>query len=471
MERDAIIIGAGPAGYVCAIRLAQEGRKVAVVDRRPPGGTCLNIGCIPSKALIRAGRIAREAREAGGMGLAHTAAPLDLEALKAWMARIVGQVTEGVRQLFKLNKVALVEGTARIEAPGRVRVALPGGGEEVLAGRAIAVATGAEPVALPGFPFAEECIWSSTEALSPPFFPRRLVVVGAGVIGLELGLAYHNLGAEVTLVEALDGVLPGLEADLRKEMGRSLKKRRIPLRAEARALGWEESDEGPVVRVERRGKEERIPADAILITVGRKPTDGGTGLDGLGVARDAQGFVEIDKAGRTSVPGIWAIGDLTGEPQLAHKGSAQGLVTAAAIAGDEAAAFAPRAIPWVVFTDPEIAVVGLTGAEAAARGLETVEGRFPIRAMGRAATLGVMDGFVKVVAEKESGRVVGCHIMAPEASELIAAGALAVEQGLTARQLAGTIQAHPTIGEALPEAAELIYGPAIHLFDRRRPRR
>ena len=462
---DTVILGAGPAGYVCALRLAQLGKKAAVVDPLPPGGTCLNVGCIPSKAFIRAGRLAREAREGARIGVKVEGVQVDPPALVSWKDQVVGQVTRGVRELLRLNKVALLEGRGRIEAPGKVRVALNEGGEEILEAREIVAATGSRPVELPAFPFDGERVWSSTTALSPPFFPERLVVIGGGYVGLELGLAYADLGARVTVVEALDGVLPGLETDLRKAMTRVLKKRRLPVLAPARALSMEKNPSGLVLQVEHKGKTSALEADAVLVTVGRKPWDGDCGLREAGVLFDGKGFVVTDGAGRTNIPGIRAMGDLAGQPMLAHKASAEGKILAESIAGDEKAAFNPKAIPAVVFTDPEIATVGLTSAQAADSGVETVEGVFPVRALGRAATLGALDGFFKITADKVSRRVLGVHIMAPEASELIAAGALAVEKGLTLNDLAGTIQAHPTLAEAFPEAAEAVEGAAIHLFD------
>ncbi len=468
MDFDAVILGAGPAGYVCAIRLAQLGKRAAVVEKGRPGGTCLNIGCIPSKAFIRAASLAREAREGAGMGIRVSGVEVDLPALVSWKDKVVGQVTRGVSELLRLNKVAWFQGAGRIEAPGRVRVALEEGGEEILEAPEIVAATGSRPVELPAFPFDGQRVWSSTEALSPPFFPERLVVIGGGYVGLELGMAYAGLGSQVTVVEALDGVLPGLEEEIRKTMARVLKKRRLPVLAPARALSMEKTSAGLALQVEHKGTTRTLEADALLVTVGRKPWDGDCGLEEAGVAFDERGFVETDPAGRTSVPGIRAMGDLAGQPMLAHKASAEGKVLAASIAGDEKAAFDPAAIPAVVFTHPEIATVGLTARAAAEAGLEIIEGKFPVRALGRAAVLGALDGFVKIVAQKESRRVLGVHIMGPEASELIAAGALAVAGGLTLDQAAETIQAHPTMAEAIPEAAEAALGKAIHLFDLKR---
>ncbi len=465
MEFDAVILGAGPAGYVCAIRLAQLGKKAAVVDPGPPGGTCLNVGCIPSKAFIRAGRLAEAARRGSRIGVKVQGVEVDLPGLVSWKNQVVTRVTKGVGELLRLNKVPLLPGKGRIEAPGKVRVTLNEGGEELLEAPEILVATGSRPVELPSLPFDGERIWSSTEALSPPFFPERLVVVGGGYVGLELGLAYAALGSEVTVVEALDGVLPGLDPDLRKTMARVLKKRRLPVLAPARALSAEKGPNGLVLQVEHKGTTRPIEADAVLVTVGRKPWDGGCGLREAGVTFDDKGFVETDGAGRTNVPGLRAMGDLAGPPMLAHKASAEGKVLAESVAGDEKASFDPTAIPAVVFTDPEIATVGLTSTQAADSGMETVEGVFPVRALGRAATLDALDGFFKVVAERSSRKVLGVHIMAPEASELIAAGALAVEKGLLLEDLACTIQAHPTLAEAYPEAAEAAEGSAIHIFD------
>ncbi len=464
MDFDVAIIGGGPGGYVAAIRLSQLGRKVGLVEKEKLGGTCLNVGCIPSKALIRAGRIRSEGFGAEEIGISAKEITLDLGNMISWKDKVVERVTKGVSELLRLNKVRVFNGKARILEDKKIEIEAEGGDRETIEAKEIIIATGSLPIEIPGFPFDGELIWSSTHALSPPFLPKRLLVIGGGYIGLELGLTFWGLGSEITVVEALDNVLPGLDEDLRKEMARSLRKKKIKVYTMARAASWEKTSNGVSVKVNFKGKEESIEADAVLVTVGRRPYDGDTGARELGVEYVKGGFMKTDPTGKTNIPWIRAIGDVAGPPMLAHKASKQALKVAESIAGNNEAVFRPRAVPAVVFIDPEIASVGMTSLQARENGIETLEGKFPIRALGRSVTLGALDGFVKIIAEKETRKVIGVHMMGPEVSELIAAGALAVEKELTLDDLAETIQCHPTIAEALPEAAEAALGSPIHIF-------
>ncbi len=465
MSFDAVVIGAGPAGYVCAIRLAQLGRKTAVVEAGRVGGVCLNVGCIPSKALISAARLVDRAKHAETMGIRLGEPEVDLGKLIGWKDKIVAQLTGGIGHLLEKNGVELVAGRGRVASPNLVEVETAQGVRRIET-QNIVVATGSRPIEIEGFAFDGERIWSSTEALSPKSLPKRMLIIGGGVIGLELGLVYRRLGTEIRIVEFLDRLLPGLDADLSKEMGRSLKKKKVPVHLGARARGWKESGEGIEVEVETgNGKIESFDCDVVLSSVGRAPNGKGLGLEECGVEVDERGFVAVDRRRATKVPGIWAIGDVTGQPMLAHKGSAEGLTVAAAIAGDAGAAFDPVGIPGVVFTDPEIATVGLTEEEAKERGFEVATGKFPFRASGRAMSLLETEGWVKVVADKESDRLLGIHMIGPEVTELVAEGTLALEAGLTVEDLAMTIHAHPTLAEAVMEAAENLHGRAIHILN------
>ncbi|MCC6783602.1 MAG: dihydrolipoyl dehydrogenase [Planctomycetes bacterium] len=469
MSYDVIVLGAGPAGYVCAIRCAQLGLKVACIEKQHVGGVCLNVGCIPSKALISAGKTFKKIREADVMGIAVGAPTLDVAKLVSWKEGIVGKLTGGVAGLLKNHKIDTFDGTARVTARDKVTVTGKDGKAQTLTAKNVVVAVGSTPIEIPGFAFDGKHVWSSTEALAPKSLPKRMLVIGGGYIGLELGLVYHNLGTAIRVVEFMDRVLPGMEADLSKEMGRFLKKKGVPVHLGAKAKGYRVGPTGLQVEVEIAGKIETFECDVVLSTVGRRPNGKGLGLEELGVQFDPKGFVAVDAQRRTNVPGIWAIGDCAGQPMLAHKGSHEGLVAAAAIAGEKGAAFDPACIPAVIFTDPEIASVGLSADEAKAKGFEPKEGRFPFGASGRALSINEPDGWVKVVADAKTDKLLGVHMIGPEVTELIAEAALAIELGATAQDLAGTIHAHPTLPEAMMEAAESVHDLAVHVFQRPKP--
>jgi dihydrolipoamide dehydrogenase len=467
MKHDVVVVGAGPAGYVCAIRAAQLGLKVAVVEKAALGGVCLNVGCIPSKALIAAGALVKKIKHAETMGITAKDVYLDVGKLVAWKEGIVGKLTGGVKGLLENHKCTVIEGTARVVSRHKIEVTDAGGKKTTLETQNVVVATGSSPIEIPGFAFDGENVWSSTEALAPTAIPESMLVIGGGYIGLELGLVYHNLGTQVRVVEFMDRVLPGMEDDLSKEMARSLKKKKIPVHLESKATGYAKSKDGLVATVESasgKGKKETFTCDVILSTVGRRPNSKGLGLEEAGVKIDDKGFVKVDAQRQTTVPGIYAIGDVAGQPMLAHKGSHEGLVAAAALAGDPGAAFDPACIPAVIFTDPEIASVGLTAAEAKAAGFDPHEGRFPFAASGRAMSLNETEGWVKIVADSKTDKVLGVHMIGPEVTELIAEAALAIELGATVGDLAHTIHAHPTLPEAIMEAAEAVHGMAVHIF-------
>ena len=463
MTYDVVVIGAGPAGYVCAIRCAQLGLKTAVVEKENLGGVCLNVGCIPSKALIAASKLAEKIRHADLMGIKAKYEGLDVGALVAWKAGIVNKLTSGVGGLLKNHKIDVHMGDAKVVAKGRVEVTAKDG-KKVLEAKNVVVAVGSTPIEVPGFAFDGENVWSSTHALAPKSLPKRMIVIGGGYIGLELGLVYHKLGTEVRVLEFMDRVLPGMEEELSKEMARMLKKKKVEVFTKTKAVGFKKGKNGLEVTAEVEGKPQVFECDVVLSCVGRKPSGKNLGLEALGVKVDERGFVPVDHHRQTNVPGIYAIGDVAGQPMLAHKGSHEGLVAAAAIAGEKGAAYDPACIPAVIFTDPEIASVGLSAEEARKAGFDPVEGRFPFGASGRAMSLNETDGWVKVVGDRKTDKLLGVHMIGPEVTELVAEAALAIEMGATVGDLAQTIHAHPTLPEAMMEAAESVHNMAVHIF-------
>ncbi|MEY3161144.1 MAG: dihydrolipoamide dehydrogenase, subunit [Planctomycetota bacterium] len=463
MTYDVVVIGAGPAGYVCAIRCAQLGLKTAVVEKENLGGVCLNVGCIPSKALIAASKLAEKIRHADLMGIKAKYEGMDVGALVAWKAGIVNKLTSGVGGLLKNHKVDVHMGDAKVVAKGRVEVSAKDG-KKILEAKNIVVAVGSTPIEVPGFAFDGEHVWSSTHALAPKSLPKRMIVIGGGYIGLELGLVYHKLGTEVRVLEFMDRVLPGMEEELSKEMARMLKKKKVEVFTKTKAVGFKKGKNGLEVTAEVEGKAQVFECDVVLSCVGRRPSGKNLGLEAVGVKVDDRGFVPVDHRRQTNVPGIYAIGDVAGQPMLAHKGSHEGLVAAAAIAGDKGAAYDPACIPAVIFTDPEIASVGLTADEARKAGFDPVEGRFPFGASGRAMSLNETDGWVKVIGDRKTDKLLGVHMIGPEVTELVAEAALAIEMGATVGDLAQTIHAHPTLPEAMMEAAESVHNMAVHIF-------
>ena len=460
---DVLIIGSGPGGYVAAIRAAQLGLSVTVVERGDLGGVCLNVGCIPSKAIITVSGLVERMRSADKFGITVGDVAVDMAKLVEWKDGVVGRLTGGIGVLFKNHEIELVSGHARFTGPASVEVQTSDG-VRAYTPKNVIVATGSRPIEIPGFALDGEIVISSTEALSLPVLPKHVVVIGGGYIGLELGIAFRKLGAEVTVVEMMDTILPGQDPELAAVVARSMKKRKIKMHLSAKAKLWQKAKGGATVTIEKKnGKTEEIACDKILLTVGRRPVTENLGLDKAGIETDARGFIPIDRQCRTKVEGIFAIGDVAGEPLLAHKASKEGIVAAEVIAGKPSACDW-QCVPAVVFTDPEMASVGLTEAEAEAQGIEVVVGKFPFGANGRALTLDHGEGFTKVVARKDDGTVLGLHIVGPEAAELISEGALAVEMGASLEDLALTIHPHPTLPETVMEAAEAALGHAIHIY-------
>ncbi len=464
---DAIVLGGGPAGYVCAIRLGQLGLRTACVEAEEVGGICLNWGCIPSKALITNAHIIEQSARIAEQGLLGERLAVDAGRMQSWKDGIVRKLTGGIRGLFRANQVTLIEGTGRLTGARTLEVTGVDGAVEVLtAERAVVIATGSSTIEVPGFEFDGERVISAREAVSLKSIPRRMLVVGGGVIGLELGMAYQSFGSELTVVELTSSLLPGLEPDCVKVVERELKKRGARVLCETRAEGCErDAAQGVVVQVSTAGVQERLVADKVLVAVGMRPRSRGLGLEQLGVELDDRGFIRTDATCRTNIDGLFAIGDVSGAPMLAHKASKEGEVCAEAIAG-RASAKDWVAIPGVVFTQPEIASVGLTEQAATAQGLTVRSGKFGFAALGRAVTLGETDGFVKVVTEVSTGEILGIHIVGPSASDLISEAVLALEMGARAADLALTIHPHPTLGEALMEASAASLGHAIHMVNR-----
>ncbi|MEB2313425.1 MAG: dihydrolipoyl dehydrogenase [Sorangiineae bacterium] len=466
-EFDAIVVGGGPGGYPCAIRLAQLGLTVASVEEEEYGGVCLNWGCIPSKALISSSHLLGKAEHANAMGLSFGAPALDADKLQDWKNGIVKKLTGGVRTLLKQNGATLVEGRGRLTSARTVEVTRRDGSRELLrAKRGVVIATGSATIQIPGFEFDGERVIGAREAVNLRRLPKRLVVIGGGVIGLELGTVYQSFGAKLTVVELTDGLLPGIEPECTRVVERKLVKRGATLHLGTRALGCERRADGTVaVRIAKGGAEELIECDVVLVAVGMRPRSADLGLEALGVAIDRRGFIPTDDTCQTNVPGVYAVGDVSGAPMLAHKATKEGEVCAEVLAGQRAGKDWVT-IPSIVFTDPEIAAVGLTEAAARAAGHEVKVGKFPFAALGRAMSLGETDGFTKVVADAATGRVLGIHLVGPSASDLVSEAALALEMGATAEDLALTVHPHPTLGEALMEASAAALGHAIHIVNR-----
>jgi dihydrolipoamide dehydrogenase len=466
MSYDLIVIGTGPGGYVCAIRAAQLGMKVAVVEKRAtPGGTCLNVGCIPSKALLHATELFEEAGHGfAQMGIGVPAPTLDLPAMMAFKQRGVDGNVKGVDFLLKKNKIDSIRGTGTIEAPGKVRATPESGEPQTLETKAIVIATGSDVALLPGIEVDEKRIVSSTGALELQSVPKKLLVVGAGVIGLELGSVWRRLGAEVQVVEFLDRILPGMDSEVAKQSQRLLAKQGIEFRLGSKVTGVDASGNRLKVSVEPSagGASETVDADVVLVAIGRVPYTNGLGLEAVGVERDRRGRVVVDARFETNVPGIYAIGDVIAGPMLAHKAEDEGVAVAEILAG-QAGMVNHEVIPNVVYTFPEIASVGRTEEELKEAGVAYKVGKFPFTANGRAKANGQTDGFVKILADETTDRVLGVHMIGTDAGNMIAEAALAMEFGASAEDIARTCHAHPTLPEAVKEAALAVDKRAIHM--------
>jgi dihydrolipoamide dehydrogenase len=462
-----LVLGSGPGGYTAAFRAADLGQSTVLVERYAPlGGVCLNVGCIPSKALLHAGRVIDEAAHAGDFGVAFGKPQIDLPKLRAFREKVVAQMNGGLAAMAKQRKLTVVTGTGRFESPHDVVVETPDGSRRVRFRHAI-IAAGSRAVKLPGFPWDDPRMMDSTDALELYDIPRRLLVVGGGIIGLEMASVYAALGSEVTVVELMAQLMPGADPDLVRPLQQRLAKRTAGIHLGVKVARIEARKEGLEATFE--GDKAPKPAlfDRVLVAVGRAPNGGAIGADKAGVTVTDRGFIPVDRQMRTNVPHIFAIGDLVGQPMLAHKATHEGKVAAEVAAGGKSE-FVARVIPSVAYTDPEVAWVGLTEAAAKAEGLKVGVGKFPHAASGRAVGIGRTEGFTKLLFDEETHRVVGGGIVAPNAGDLIAEVALAIEMGAEASDIGLTIHPHPTLSESVGMAAEVYEGTITDLYLPRR---
>ena len=461
---DVVIIGAGPGGYPCAIRLAQHGLKVALIEKNNLGGVCLNVGCIPSKALIHASSLYSEILEANELGFSIKKIDIDHKKLQLWKSNIVKKLTQGVSQLLKANKITLLSGEARFLSNTEIEVDGKDGVERVRA-KNFVIAIGSSPIPLKNIPFDEENILSSTGALDIDTNIESLAVVGGGYIGLEIGTYLAKLGTKVSIIEAEDRFLPTYDTDVSNVVLRSLKKRGVRVLTGTKAKSVTTTPNGQELLIQSKDKEEKISCEKILVTVGRRPNTMPC-IEKAGVKVDSENFIPVDAQLRTNVPNIFCIGDVAGQPMLAHKASKEGLIAADIIAGKKIS-YDVRAMPAVIFCEPELATVGLSEQDAKKQGVEIKTGSFPFAALGKSIATNATEGMVKLIGEKKTGVLIGAAIVGREASAMIAECALAIEAGLHMEDMALTVHAHPTIGEATMEAAEVALGMPIHIVPKR----
>lgn len=459
---DVIVLGAGPAGYVSAIRLAQLGKKVTVIDRDEVGGVCLNRGCIPSKALIYAGTLFEKVGHSKDIGIEVSGAKVNMPKMIEWKNTVVKKLTSGVAGLLKANGCEFIAGDAKFTGPKSLEVKTKQG-TQTLNFTTCVVAVGSRPSKLPGFEVDQENILDSTGALDQMKVPGSMLCIGGGYIGLELGTFYAKVGTKVTVVEPGKGLLGSVDPDLVKVVQRNLTKRGVELKIGVGVKSQKSTKKGVDVTF-TDGKIESF--DKVLVTIGRTPNSDGIGLEKTGVKLDSKGFILVDAQRKTNIPSIYAIGDIAGQPLLAHKGSKEGMIAAEAIAGKKVA-YDVLGMPAVIFTDPEIATVGLTETEAKEKGFTVQVGQFPFAANGRALSVVEPDGFVKMIGDAKTGRLLGVHIVGAEASNLIAEATLAIEMGALVEDVALTVHAHPTLPETMMEAAEATLGHAIHIFQKK----
>jgi dihydrolipoamide dehydrogenase len=480
-DYDVVVIGAGPGGYVAAIRASQMGLKTAIIERQFLGGVCLNVGCIPSKAMISASSFFHKAtHEASHMGITFENPKIDFSKLKAWKNSVSGKMSAGVSQLLKGHGVTILTGEAQFKNANELElkhfeltkdtttsqpVPTTSTKTTIVKSKNYIIATGSRPIEIPGFSFDEKTVLSSTGALDLNELPKHIIVIGGGYIGLEIGTYLRKLGSEVTVVEAADSVLAGVvDPECAQVVSRKLNKLGVKVLIGAKAKSQKKSGKDIEVTIEHQGKEVLLKCDKLLVTVGRKPNTDQMNLKAAGIELTDRGFIKVNAQRRTSQSHIFAIGDIAGQPMLAHKASHEGVLVAEIIAGKNRV-YDAKTVPAVVFTDPEIASSGLTEAEAKAKGYTELKiGKFPFAANGKATSLMETDGFVKIIADAKTHVVLGVHIVGPEASNLISEAALAVEMGARLEDMALTIHPHPTLGETMMEAAEAALGHAIHII-------
>lgn len=459
---DLIVVGSGPGGYTAAFRAADLGLSVTLVERGERlGGVCLNVGCIPSKTLLHAAEIIRSAREGVESGITFGEPEIDLDAMRARTGKVVGTLTKGLASLCKSRKITIVQGEGRLVSAGEpciVEVSREGTTSPIeLRGKDVILATGSHPVKIPGLPYEDPRIWDSTMALSLPEVPKRLLVIGGGIIGLEMAAVYHELGSEITIVEMLDQIIPPADSDIVRPLFLTLKKRYKGVYVSTRVVSVTAGSEGLDVTLEGPKAPSTVQVDAVLAAVGRRPNTRGIVAEGVDLQVDERGFVQVDERLRTSLPHVSAIGDITGNPMLAHKAAHEGKVAAEVIAG-HAAAFTPMTIPSVAYTDPEVAWMGLTEKDAVAQGITFKKGSFPWQASGRALSADATLGVTKALFDEATGRILGAGFCGRHAGELLAEAVLALELGADAADISATIHAHPTLSETFAFAAEIVDG-------------
>jgi dihydrolipoamide dehydrogenase len=465
---DAVVIGAGPGGYHVAIRLAQLGKKVICVDRDEVGGVCLNWGCIPTKALLHVGEVIRHIEDAAALGLKVPKAEVEREAVAKFTGDVVNANVGGVKTLFKANGVEFLKGEASFVSPTEIAVKRQDGATDRIRAEHVVIATGSAPVDVKAWPRDGETIVNSDDAVRLGRIPKQLLVIGGGVIGLEFATVYKRLGANVLVVEMMPQILTGTDAEIGKTLGRILKKQGIEIMLNTKVGALEKH--GKSVRATLNGegtggKDETREFDMVLVAVGRRPVTDNLNLKASGVDADERGFIAVDPQQRTKVANIFAVGDVTGAPLLAHRAMKQGVIAADVISGDRSAAFDPVAVPNCIYTDPEVATVGLSEEEAKAAGYETRIGKFPLAASGRARTMNQTDGVIKLVADARTDLLLGMHIIAPQAESLIGEGVIALEMGATLEDVGLSVHPHPTLTEGIMDAAEAAHGKAIHIIN------
>jgi len=463
MRAQVLVIGAGPGGYTAAFRAADLGQSVVLVERWPSlGGVCLNVGCIPSKALLHAAKVIDESHAMAAHGISFSAPQIDIDKLRAWKDGVVQRLTGGLTGLAKQRKVTVVTGEARFVSPNQVAVEHEGQTRIIGFDHAI-IAAGSEPVQMPFIPHEDPRVLDSTGALELDGVPARLLVIGGGIIGLEMATVYHALGAKVTIVELMDQIIPGADKDLVTPLMKRISKQYEAIHLKAKVTAVEATPEGLKVSFEGGTAPASDTFDKVLVSVGRRPNGQRIGAEAAGVAVDARGFIAVDRQMRTNVPHIFAIGDVVGQPMLAHKATHEGKV-AAEVAAGKASAFDAKVIPSVAYTDPEVAWVGMTETEAKAKGVKVGKGVFPWAASGRSLALGREEGLTKVLFDPETDRILGCGIVGPSAGDLIAEAALAIELGADAEDIGLTIHPHPTLSETIGLAAEAFEGTITDLY-------